>query len=234
MKIFPIPPTDSKLTVIEQAPTHVTPNGSKVTRWKCRCECGNIVIVASQKLRSGHTKSCGCHKTKWTSEANITHGHAKIGNHTLTYRIWCAMNTRCTNRKQPHAKHYVDKGIRVCRFFSVFTNFLNTMGECPEGLSIDRIETNGNYSCGQCEECKLNGWKMNCRWATDVEQARNRSNNRMIKVHGKLACMAEHCEYYNIDRTLADYRLSKDWSPEKTFTYPVKKMAPRPIKTPVP
>jgi hypothetical protein len=100
------------------------------------------------------------------SEARIVHGHGrKRGDNrqgTSTYYIWAAMIQRCTNPKNRDWRLYGARGITVCDRWRKFENFLADMGEKPDGLSIDRIDNDGNYEPG------------NCRWATALEQARNK------------------------------------------------------------
>lgn len=93
------------------------------------------------------------------------HGHAGGGHQSRTYRIWCGMKQRCANPKATGWERYGGRGIRVCERWMDYRNFLADMGEVPEGLSIDRINPDGNYEPG------------NCRWATDKVQANNKSRN---------------------------------------------------------
>lgn len=97
---------------------------------------------------------------------NRTHGHAK-GGKSPEYRAWHAMRQRCYHPSQPHYSRYGGRGIVVCERWQVFANFLADMGLRPSPRhSLDRINNSGNYEPG------------NCRWATLVEQCRNRRRRR--------------------------------------------------------
>lgn len=156
--------TFGRLTALSRAPNQVHRGGGKATRWNCICFCGKAVTVLAHSLTKGNTKSCGC----WKREAPngmTTHGHARGYKRSGTLRTYRAMITRCTNSSVLNFKDYGGRGITVCdRWLGPhgFENFLADMGERPEGLSIDRIENDGNYE----------PW--NCRWATQLEQNRNR------------------------------------------------------------
>lgn len=136
-------------------------------RWRCQCDCGNETVVNGGALVTGNTSSCGCLRV----EANIsrlrTHGHSLCGDVSKTYRCWENMRTRVFNKTSPAYKNYGGRGISICDRWSDFKNFLEDMGESPEGLTIERLDNDGNY----CKE--------NCRWATRTRQGRN---NRQAKL----------------------------------------------------
>lgn len=124
-----------------------TINGSIL--WLCRCECGNEVLAQSSSLSSGLKQSCGCLEADTRKTRGSTHG--KSG--TREYRSWTGMKQRCMYEGHDEFANYGGRGITVdSRWADSFENFLEDMGECPEGASLDRIDVNGNYT------------KSNCRW----------------------------------------------------------------------
>lgn len=152
---------------------------SRYRWWKCRCRCGKRVTVRGSRLRAGTTKSCGCLRKELGAEKcralgplSSTHGATRNKRWTRTYITWRAMLQRTVNRKHEHYRYYGGRGIRVCRRWRLsFKNFLADMGPRPEGKTLDRFpDRNGDYRPG------------NCRWATPIEQARNRNGARNSKV----------------------------------------------------
>lgn len=115
-------------------------------RWGCVCDCGGQAVVVGAKLRSGHTKSCGCLRAIVSRAKERRHGLSG----TRTHNIWQAMRRRCSRPDQPNYKWYGGRGIKVCERWESFDNFLADMGECPEGCEIDRIDGDGNYEPGNC------------------------------------------------------------------------------------
>lgn len=132
----------------------------------CKCDCGTTKRIYLHNLLRGLTKSCGCLKGKLISERKITHGQT-LGSTTKAYYVWANMLTRCTNPKVKGYNHYGGRGISVCEQWRSFENFYADMGDPPDGLTIDRINNDGNYE------------PLNCRWATKSEQNKNRRPRRI-------------------------------------------------------
>lgn len=128
--------------------------------WWFLCDCGTECEKSGISVRYGDTVSCGCfHRQQINSLGKVTHGRSK----TSLYKAWNSMNQRCHNPNVDEYKYYGARGISVCdRWRFSFTAFLADMGERPKGLSIDRINNDGNYEPG------------NCRWATIHQQAMNK------------------------------------------------------------
>jgi len=141
--------------------------GRKQSRkyWNCICECGSVKEYRQTSLNFGTSKSCGCTRMKNMKLASLLsltkHGKTSKGNSKI-YRIWANMITRCTNPKSTNYKYYGGRGISVCDEWKIFINFYNDMGDCPDGLTLDRIDVNGNYC------------KNNCRWADWETQCKNK------------------------------------------------------------
>lgn len=184
----------NRLTVVERIGTK-----SHSPLWKCLCQCGESHNATSSNLKSGSVQSCGCFHSQRTVESNTKHGMS----YTREGMAWAQMLDRCYNPKNTKTELYLGRGIKVCEFLrSTPVNLLVLIGKRPEGkMSLDRINTNGNYSCGACAECLENTWPLNVRWATIFEQNRNRRCTRWVTINGETKCVDEWVSITGIPRT---------------------------------
>ena len=180
------------------------------TMWKCQCDCGNITYVDSNSLKSGNTKACGCHQSDGWGQCK-THGMTK----TQLYRSWTAMRNRCYQKSNKYYCNYGGRGISVCdewRYkFESFRDWAYDNGY-KEGMTLDRIDNNGNY----CPD--------NCKWSTRVEQMNNTRANHFLEFDGKRMTIAQWSKYLNVPYYIISNRICNyGWSVEDALTIPVLK-----------
>jgi len=174
--------------------------------WLFRCNCENEKVISSSRVITGRTKSCGCLQRETARDlGNKNKTHKSTG--TKIYGIWQAMKARCNNQHTLAYKNYGGRGIKVCKRWEKFENFYKDMGEAPKGMSIDRIDNNGNYE------------PKNCRWATRVEQANNTRSNHLLTYKGKTQNIAQWAKEIGISYfTLKSRIILYKWSVEKALT----------------
>lgn len=192
-----------RLTVIGKSDR----SGNRRTYWKCICDCGKECEVRSSHLRSGSTKSCGCYGIERRSEARRIHGMSR----KPLYICHWSMIERCENPSVRNYANYGGRGISVCEEWHDFSNFMKWALEngYKEGLTIERIDVDGNY----CPE--------NCRWADYQEQANNKRNNRRISCNGKNLTLAEWERETGISQSLIRARIERlGWTEEEAVTIP--------------
>jgi len=193
-----------KLVAIERVGTT-----SHHALWRCKCDCGNETETISSSLIKGITKSCGCLNKQFTKNLNYTHGMTN----TRLFRIWTGMHNRCNNSKDDNYSYYGGRGITICDEWSEFLPFYNwaMSNGYKVGLTIDRINNNGNYEAS------------NCRWTTAKAQANNRRNNLWYEFRGQTKTISQWSTIYNLQYDSIYTRVKKyGWSIEKALLTPVK------------
>ena len=127
--------------------------------WLCQCACGATTTVRGKDL--GKQTSCGCQRREQARKLKLTHGQRW----SKLYSCWLNMRDRCNNPNNKQFKDYGGRGIKICERWNSFANFLAdilaAIGERPPGMTLDRIDNDGNYEPG------------NVRWATPVQQRAN-------------------------------------------------------------
>ena len=153
-----------KLTVIKYCGSNK--NGRAL--WLCQCECGNTKIILGNSLLSKLTFSCGCYNKEHSKNIHTKHNMS----YSKLYKVWQGMKTRCYNPNFIYYCNYGGRGITICNEwkndFSKFYEWAINNGY-KEGLTIDRINNDGNYEPN------------NCRWVTRAEQNRNKRYTKRKK-----------------------------------------------------
>jgi hypothetical protein len=207
-KIFPQKgETYNRLTFTGRYKIGNKSNGGKATFAEVVCKCNKAIKMwkLATLVRTNRIKSCGCGTVIATKKSNTKHG---LRNHPL-YNIWRGMKKRTLNVGSQNYHLYGGRGIKVCnKWINNFKLFYDWSIEngYKKGLSIDRINTNGNYE------------PKNCRWSTSKEQCRNKRNSISFKgVHGE-----DRSIELGGRRTLVASRIRAGWSREKAFNTPLR------------
>lgn len=202
--------TFGRLKVLEDCDPIRTHSGISMRCSKCLCSCGKTVIVKNIYLRAGDTESCGCIQSERARVLRLRHGHCRKGNATSIHVIWWGIHQRCLDPNCKAYPRYGGRGIKLCKRWMKFENFLSDMGERPSKKSIERINNDGNYE------------PSNCKWATGIEQGQNKRNNRTFTVRGITACISELCRRFHISSNRVQARLRYGWPAEDAFTRPLR------------
>ena len=131
-----------------------------------------------------------------------THGMTN----TRLYRIWQNMFDRCKNKNNPGYKNYGGRGIIVCERWEKFHNFYFDMGDPPKGLTLERINNDGNYE------------PSNCKWATRKEQTNNARSNIVIEYNNQKLNLSQWAEKTGINYTTLYKRIKSNWPIEHILT----------------
>ncbi len=170
-------------------------------RWKCRCDCGQVVVVKAGRLKSGNTATCGCIRQRhWRSASP-------------EYRSWMGMKSRCQNSRCPSYPRYGGRGIRVHpEWTASFASFFEHIGPRPSPThTLDRIDNDGNYEPG------------NVRWATPKEQAANRNTTLEITYGGRTMSAEEWAAETGIAACTIRARIARKWPDDVAVSTPVRR-----------
>ena len=178
--------------------------------WLCKCDCGKETYTIARHLLSGGTISCGCAQLQAAHDTcicrNITHG---FSNKDRLYSIWKSILQRCNNPRNKSYKDYGKRGIKICeewKNYPIFREWSLSNGYSP-GLTIDRIDNDGNYC------------KNNCRWVTREIQNNNKRSNVFLSYNGKTYTPKELAKIKNIPIHRIYDRRHEGWTDKKIITY---------------
>jgi GIY-YIG catalytic domain len=154
---------------------------------------------------------------RFTGRLPTTHGLAG----SPQYKVWSAMLDRCRNPRTKGYENYGGRGIQVCQRYQQFQEWNHDLGPRPKGGMVERLDNDGHYSCGMCEECRLKGWTRNVTWALRSVQAKNKRNTRWLTARGETKHLAEWArEPGGPSTSLILHRLAHGWSEEEAVTKP--------------
>lgn len=179
--------------------------------YECQCDCGTIKKVGAAKLKSGHTKSCGCLSNEKRKISCLKHGRCN----TVEYHCWQHMKQRCRDTTLPSFKNYGGRGINVCeRWLHNFSAFLEDMGPKPTKQSTIERKNNG---LGYCKD--------NCCWAERRQQMQNTRINHYAVFNGECHCLAEWARILKMKTSCLVSRIvTYGWSIDRAFTTPPRRM----------
>ena len=177
--------------------------------WLCKCECGNIKTILSSSLINGSTNSCGCYNKETSRNRQLKHNKSN----TKLYKVWQGIKTRCYDKNFMYYDNYGGRGIQVYdewkNDFAKFYNWSMNNGY-KEGLTIDRIDNDGNYE------------PSNCRWVTRAKQNNNMRKNILLHYHGEEKTISDWAIEFNLNRTALYYRIKRGWPLEQALTISTK------------
>jgi len=128
-----------------------------------------------------------------------------------TKNSWVAMRSRCLNTDHPSYQNYGGRGITVCDKWMTYEGFVEDMGVRPDGLSLERLDNDGNYE------------PSNCVWATRKEQNRNHRRNQWIEYNGQKKIIEDWAELTGLNTSTLRKRLARGWSVERALkTEPIQ------------
>lgn len=167
------------------------------TMWLCTCDCGTTKEYYPANVRRGTSLSCGCMQRQQLSERKKTHGG--YASKEPLYSVWCGIRKRCLSESCEKFKDYGGRGVLLCEQwhdYSAFREWSMSSGY-KTGLSIDRIDVNGNY----CPE--------NCRWTDSRTQQNNRRSCVYYTHNGETHTLKEWSRKFGMNYSTVYSRITK-------------------------
>lgn len=204
------------LTVIKEVEPNITPCGTVQRKFLCKCECGNEVVRLRQTLVNSPIASCGC---KAFHIGDLNKKYTKEQTSSFLYSTWQGMKQRCIDANSTSYHNYGGRGIKVCDdWLYDYTKFYDwaLANGASKGLTLDRIDIDGNYE------------PSNCRWVDLITQANNTRQNRFIEYNGKRLTVIQWSRKTGIAEATIRARLDKygytvaealGFEPHKTKVY---------------
>lgn len=197
-----------RLTVIERGEDRIDSVGKRRPTWRCICGCGNETTALASNLKRGITTSCGCFQKENMSKLKKTHGG--YANNEPLYTVWLGIRKRCLSSKSTRYADYGGRGIAICEqwadSYAAFREWSLNHGY-QKGLSIDRIDVDGDYSPD------------NCRWVDNLTQQNNRRCNINVTYQNQTHTLKEWSRIRNINYQTLYRRYKLGWDTPKLLNY---------------
>ena len=189
---LPVKPGDrfGRLTLLEETPMRA----SSTRDWRVVCDCGTVLEVRENGMKSGHSSSCGCLNREMTSKATRQHGLGA----TSESQAWRDMRKRCFNPKDPNYPNYGGRGIDIDPRWDDFMTFLADVGPKPHtDYTLDRRDNSRGH------------WPDNVRWVPMAVQQRNKRTNCVLEVAGVRRVLVDWARLYSIDDATLYHRYKR-------------------------
>lgn len=171
------------------------------TWWRVRCDCGFNTTIRGDSLRGGQSLQCApCA----AASRSRTHGESR----SPTHISWTAMRNRCLNGNHADFPNYGGRGVRICPEWDSYERFVADMGERPRGMTLDRIDPDGDYRAA------------NCRWATAMEQNRNRRKTVFLEADGRRQSLSAWAEELGFSHIMLYKRYAAGWTDDAIVNTP--------------
>lgn len=201
----------NRLLVLRRTENYVDKRGVITAQWVCLCDCGKEKVLRTGDLTTGHYQSCGCLNRERLLQSHTKHGLGK----TRIYHIYLGMMDRCYDEKNCSSyKYYGGRGITVCDEWhggegaKRFKEWAIKNGY-KDGLTLDRIDCNGNYTPD------------NCRWVTYKTQNNNKRDNHYITIGEETKTAKQWADQVGMNYTTLLARLSHGWNVEEAVFTPI-------------
>lgn len=209
-----------RLVVIKEAEPYFPstyPKKPRCRQWLCKCDCGNKKVIMQTSLRTGNTKSCGCGCEENRKRILMKPGatRCKFPSEKRLRGILGNMKMRCYNPNTKYYENYGGRGIKICDEWlskdgaDNFCEWALNHGY-KEGLTIDRINNDGNYE------------PSNCRWLCRTEQMSNTRNNVYFNYYGEMLTATQIARLRGCDSNILRWRLQHGWALETAINTPKK------------
>ena len=169
--------------------------------WLCHCDCGKDIKCYQYNLERGTSTSCGCLRSFYAKQTRCCHGEST----GTLYKKWGSIKTRCYNKKIPCYKNYGGRGIKICDDWLKFWNFREWAYKngYSDGLTLERIDVNGNYEPD------------NCKWISMAEQQSNKRTSVFITYNGVKKTLSQWSKELGLSKEAIRYRYNVGWTPEE-------------------